>query len=68
MTKDEALEIILSSPQYQELMAALEEAKQQLSPDEWQEVSRALMIDVDRFITQCLAELSEGEAGKTFRA
>jgi hypothetical protein len=68
MTKDEAMEIITFSPQYLELMEALEEAKKTLSPDEWQEVSQALMNDVDRFVTQRLAELSEGETDKTFRA
>ena len=68
MTKDEALEIIFSSPQYRELIEVLEEAKQQLSPDEWQEVSQTLISDVDKYVTQRLAELSEGEAGKTFRA
>jgi hypothetical protein len=68
MTRDEALESIFTSPQYRELMAALEEAKKLLSPDEWQEVSRALMHDVDNFMAQRLAELSEGQAGKTFRA
>jgi hypothetical protein len=66
-TKD-ALEIIFSSPQYRELIEVLEEAKKQLSPDEWQEVSQALMNDVDEFVAQRLAELSEGEAGKMFRA
>ena len=68
MTKDEALEIIFSSPQYQELVEALEDAKKTLSPDEWQEVSHALMNDVDTFVAQRLGELSKGEAGKTFRA
>ncbi len=43
MTKDEAMEIIFTSPQYQELMGALEEAKKQLSHEEWQEVSQALL-------------------------
>ena len=68
MTKDEALVIIFSSPQYRELVEALEDAKKTLSPDEWQEVSQALMNDVDRFVTQRVAELSEGETDKTFRA
>ena len=68
MTKDDALEIIFTSPQYRELMEALEEAKEQLSPDEWHEVSQALMNDVDKDVEQRLAELSEGEAGKLFRA
>jgi hypothetical protein len=47
MTKDEVFEIIFTSPQYRELMEALEEAKQQPSPDEWQKVSRTLMNDVE---------------------
>jgi len=34
MNTDDAVEIIFSSPQYRELMEALEEAKKQLSPDE----------------------------------
>jgi hypothetical protein len=69
MTKDEAMEIIFSSPHYRELMEALEEAKKQLSSEEWQEVSRALTNDVNKFVTQRMAELSEGvEAGKSFRA
>ena len=49
-------------------MDALEEVKRQLTPDEWQEVSRELMNDVDKFVAQRMAELSEGEAGKGFRA
>jgi len=68
MTKDEAMEIITFSPQYLELMKALEEAKKTLSPDEWQEVSQALMYEVDKFVTQQIAELSELVEGKTFRA
>jgi hypothetical protein len=68
MTKDEAMEIITFSPQYLELMEALEEAKKTLSPDEWQEVSQALMNEVDKFVTQQIAELSELVEGKTFRA
>ena len=69
MTKDEALEIITSSPQYRELMEALEDAKKQLSPDECREVSPALMNDVNTFVAQRLEELSEGtEVRKTFRA
>jgi hypothetical protein len=68
MTKDKAIDIIFSSPQYLELMKALEDAKQQLSPDEWQEVSRTLMNDVETFVARRLAELSEVEAGKSFRA
>jgi hypothetical protein len=68
MTKDEALEIVTSSPQYRGLIEALEEAKEQFSPDEWQEVSQALMNNVDYFVAQRLAELSEVEAGNTFRA
>ena len=68
MTKDEAIDIIFSSPQYLELMKALEDAKQQLSPDEWQKVSRTLMNDVETFVARRLAELSEVEAGKSFRA
>ena len=59
MAKDEAMEIITFSPQYLELMKALEEAKKQLSPDDWQEVSQTLMNEVDKFVTQQLAELSE---------
>ena len=43
MKKDDALEMIFSSLQYRELMDALEEARKQLSPDEWQEVSRMRM-------------------------
>ena len=39
MTKDEALEIIFTSPQYRELLEALEEAKKTLSPEEWREIS-----------------------------
>ena len=66
-TKD-ALEIIFSSPQYRELIEVLEEANQQLSPDEWQEVSHALMNEVDKFVTQQIAELSELVEGNTFRA
>ena len=38
MTKDKAIDIIFSSPQYLELMKALEEAKKTISPDEWREV------------------------------
>ena len=68
MTKDEAMEIITFSPQYLELMKALEDAKKHLSPDEWQEVSQALMNEVDKFVTQQMAELSESVEGKTFRA
>ena len=68
MKKDDALEMIFSSLQYRELMDALEEARKQLSPDEWQEVSRMRMHKVDSYVAQRLAELSEGEAGKTFRA
>ena len=68
MKTDDALEMIFSSPQYRELMDALEDAKKQLSPDEWQEISRMLMHKVDSYVAQRLAELSEGEAGKTFRA
>ena len=68
MTKYGALEIIFSSTQYRELMEALEEAKNTLSPDEWREVSHTMMIVVDTFVTQRLAELSEGESGKPFRA
>ena len=68
MTKDEVMEIIFSSSQYRELMEALEEANKQLSLEEWQEVSHALMNDADKFVEQRLAELSEREAGKTFRA
>jgi hypothetical protein len=49
-------------------MEALEEAKKTLSPDEWQEVSQALMNKVDKFVTQQIAELSELVEGKTFRA
>ena len=64
MTKDEAMEIITFSPQCLELMSALEEAKKQLSP----EVSQALMDDVDKFVAQRFAELSEAEAGIIFRA
>ena len=41
MTTDEATEIITSSPQYRELLDALEEAKKQPRPEEWQEVSVA---------------------------
>jgi hypothetical protein len=68
MTKDEAMEIITFSPQYLELMSALEEAKKQLSPDEWQEVSQTLMNEVDKFVKQQVAELSELVEGNTFRA
>ena len=68
MTKDEAMEIITFSPQYLELMEALEEAKKTLSPDDWQEVSQALMNEVDKFVTQQIAELSELVEGNTFRA
>jgi len=68
MTKDEAMEIITFSPQYLELMEALEEAKKTLSPDDWQEVSQALMSEVDKFVTQQIAELSELVKGNTFRA
>ena len=68
MTKDEAIDIIFSSPQYLELMKALKDAKEQLSPDEWQEVSRTPMNDVETFVARRLAELSEVEAGKSFRA
>jgi hypothetical protein len=68
MTKDEAMEIITFSPQYLELMEALEEAKKTLSPDDWQEVSQALMSEVDKFVTQQIAELSELVEGNTFRA
>jgi hypothetical protein len=49
-------------------MKALELAKKTLTPDEWQDVTQLLMHDVDKYVTQRLAELSEGEAGKTFRA
>ena len=62
------MEIITFSPQYLELMEALEEAKKTLSPDDWQEVSQALMSEVDKFVTQQIAELSELVEGKTFRA
>jgi len=62
------MEIITFSPQYLELMSALEEAKKQLSTDEWQEVSQALMNEVDKFVTQQIAELSELVEGNTFRA
>ena len=74
MTKDKAIDIIFSSPQYLELMKALElmktleDAKKQLSPDEWQKVSRTPMNDVETFVARRLAELSEVEAGKSFRA
>ena len=68
MTKDEAMEIITFSPQYLELMEALEEAKKTLSPDDWQEVSQALMSEVDKIVTQQIAELSELVEGNTFRA
>ena len=68
MTKDKAIDIIFSSPQYLELMKALEYAKEQLSPDKWQEVSRTPMNDVETFVARRLAELSEVEAGKSFRA
>jgi hypothetical protein len=68
MTYVEAMEIIFTSPQYRELMDALEDAKKHLSPEEWQEVFDMLMNDVDTFVARRLAELSEGEAGKTFRA
>ena len=68
MTKDDALEIIFSNPQYRELVDALEDAKKTLSPDERQEVSQALMNDVDKFVAQRLGELSEAEAVKAFRA
>jgi hypothetical protein len=67
MTKDEAMEIITFNPQYLELMKVLEEVKEKLSPDEWQEVSRTLMNEVDKFVTQQIAELSELVEGKTFR-
>jgi hypothetical protein len=67
MTKDEAMEIIFSSPQYRGLIEALEEAKEQFSPDEWQEVSQALMNEVDKFVAQQIAELSELVEGNTFR-
>ena len=62
------MEIITFSPQYLELMKALEDAKEKLSPDEWQEVSQALMNEIDKFVTQQIAELSELVEGKTFRA
>jgi len=62
------MEIITFSPQYLELMEALEEAKKTLSPDDWQEVSQALMSEVDKFVTQQIAELSELVEGNTFRA
>ena len=68
MTNDQALEIISSSLQYRELIEGLEEAEKQFSPDEWREVSQALMNDVDAFVAQRLEELSEGQAGNTFRA
>ena len=68
MTKDEAMEIITFSPQYLELMKALEDAKEKLSPDEWQDVSQTLMNEVDKFVTQQIAELSELVEGNTFRA
>ena len=68
MTNDQALEIISSSLQYRELIEALEEAEKQFSPDEWREVSQALMNDVDAFVAQRLEELSKGEEGNTFRA
>jgi hypothetical protein len=68
MTKDEAMEIITFSPQYLELMKALEDAKEKLSPDEWQDVSQTLMNEVDTFVTQQIAELSELVEGNTFRA
>jgi len=68
MTKDEAMEIIAYSPQYLELMKALEDAKKHLSPEEWQEVSPTFINDVDKFVAQHLAELSDREAGKMFRA
>jgi hypothetical protein len=69
MNMNHAMEIIFWGPQYRELMEALEEAKQQLSPEEWQRVSSALINDVEAYVEQRLAELSEGrEAGKTFRA
>ena len=35
MTKDKAIDIIFSSPQYLELMKAMEEAKKTISPDEF---------------------------------
>ena len=68
MTKDEAMEIITFSPQYLELMKALEDAKEKLSPDEWQDVSQTLMNEVDTFVTQQIAELSELAEGKMSRA
>jgi hypothetical protein len=68
MKTNDALEIIFSSPQYRELIEVLEEAKKQLSPDEWQEVSQALMNEIDKFVTQQIAELSELVEGKMFRA
>ena len=67
-TKDVA-KFIFSSPQFRELMGALEEAKKQLSPEEWQRVSSALISDVEAYVEQRLAELSEGrEVRKTFLA
>jgi hypothetical protein len=68
MTRNEALETIFSSPEFRELMESLEEAKMQLSPDGWQEVSQAVINDVAEFVTQRVAELSEEKAGKTFPA
>jgi len=68
MTKDDAMEIIFTSPQYRELMEALNEAKKQLSPEDWQEVSDTLINDVEKFVAQRKEELSEGDAGRTFRA
>jgi hypothetical protein len=68
MTRNEALETIFSSPEFRELMESLEEAKKQLSPDGWQEVSQAVINDVAEFVTQRVAELSEEKAGKTFPA
>jgi hypothetical protein len=43
---------------------APKEAKKKLSPDEWHEVSRALINDVEKFVAPRVAELSEWKAAK----
>ena len=67
MSSDEALEIIITSPQYRELIEAIEEAKKSLSPDAWQEISSTLINEVEKFVAWGLVELSEEGAGKTFQ-
>jgi len=63
MKTDDAMEIIFSSPQDPELMEALEDAKKTSSPDEWLEVSKTVLNNVEEFVQQHMAPESVGESG-----